>query len=125
MSFCWSFTDFCTRGLRLIVQFGQRRCIAPGERTVISSGVQPSMRMTTDWPETSPPSGTACTVRMPLLRATGSNSLSGLMLEAARAFGLIVPVSSMSTVARGADLDQAQHAVRADEARINVFARCI
>ena len=63
--------------------------MAAGERTVMSSGVQPSMRMTADWPEISPPSGATSAVRMPLARVTGSNSLSGLMLVMARAFGLI------------------------------------
>src|SRR3954453_20360270 len=83
---------------------GQRKCIAAGEATDISPGVQPSRRSTADCPEISPPSGTDRAVRTPELRATGISSLSGLTLVRLRTFGLIAPDSSMSTVDRTAPI---------------------
>ncbi len=78
---------------------------------------------TAELPERRPPSGTASTVRMPLLRATGSSSLSGLMLVMLLAFGLIAPaLGDVDGRPHGADLRQAQDRVGADQAGINMIA---
>ena len=69
-----------------------------------------------------PPRGIASTLVMPLTRATGISSLSGLIATSARMFGLMSPVSASRWSRPRCDLGQAEHAVRGEEAGIDVLA---
>ena len=71
----------------------------------MSSQVQPSICSKAEVPAMEPKAdeaGTASAASTPLLRATGSNSLSALTATSARTFGLMMPISVVSTVARTA-----------------------
>ena len=50
-------------------------CIASGDFTTISCGVQPERLMSADCPEMMPPAGSVTTVVMPLTRVTSMRLL--------------------------------------------------
>ena len=77
---------------------GQVTCSATGARTVMSSAFQPARCTSAEVPVSTPPLGTTSALVMPLMRATGNRSLSGLIMTSARTFGLIVPVSCVSSL---------------------------
>ncbi len=70
---------------------------------VMSSVVQPSVEMIDVRPGMEPPVGKTPTVRMPLVRAVGMTTESGLTATKARTSGVIGPTSLESLVARTAE----------------------
>src|SRR5438132_13840541 len=93
----------------------------------MSSVVQPSATIRPDWPATMPPLGTGKKCVMPLTRATGINSESGLTATQDSTSGVYSPTSPASRVARTALIstrprEVAERGGRGDEARIKMLA---
>ncbi len=74
--------------------------IPASPRTVMSSQVHPSSRITLARPEIRPPRGMTPASMIPLSRATGRSVESGFTATPARTSGLNDPISLLSLVAR-------------------------
>ena len=77
-----------------------------GPRLEVALGALDGWTVAADRPAISPlpGSGAVNEIKIPLARATGKFSLSGLIATSARVFGLIAPGSARSTVARTASI---------------------